>query len=200
MEAAAHTRAPDAVILAGGEGRRLGGRDKGLIPLAGSPLALHVAARLRPHCAVVWLATRNPAAYAGLGLPAVDDGAFAGNGPLAGIRAALAASTAEALIVAPCDAPLLPDELVGRLCRALVRRDAAYAHDGRRAHYACAALRCTLRPRLESFLAAGGRALGVFLAEVGAVAVDFADHADAFMNINTPAELSAARRMLEVVP
>ena len=37
-----------AAILAGGEGRRVDGQDKGLLPLAGKPLIAHVAAACGP--------------------------------------------------------------------------------------------------------------------------------------------------------
>ncbi|MBP9662373.1 MAG: NTP transferase domain-containing protein, partial [Aeromonas sp.] len=37
-----------AVILAGGRATRMGGDDKGWVPLAGKPLIVHVLERLRP--------------------------------------------------------------------------------------------------------------------------------------------------------
>lgn len=201
MEAPADTHAPEgaphAVILAGGAGRRMGGRDKGLIPLHGRTLADHVADVLRPHCARVWIAARDTAAYQALGFSVLDDGPWAGAGPLAGIRAALSVTPGPVLVVAPCDAPLLPADLAARLCAALGASPAVYAHDGTRAHFTCAALRVALAPLVTAFLERGERSLGGFLHSVGARSVDFADCEGRFLNLNTPQDLARATQLAE---
>jgi molybdenum cofactor guanylyltransferase len=170
----------------------MGGREKGLLALAGRPLVAHVARVLAPHCGTVWVAARDGAPYRRLGFQTVEDGTRAGAGPLAGIRAALAVSRARALVIAPCDAPFLPADFAPRLLDALRSAPAVYADDGVRAHYACAALDTALAPVVEDFLIRGGRALHAFHAEVGARAVAFAVPA-AFRNLNTPADLAAAQ-------
>lgn len=175
----------------------MGGRDKGLIPLHGRPLAEHVADVLRPRCARLWVAARDRAAYQALGFSVFDDGPWAGAGPLAGIRAALAVTRAPVLVVAPCDAPALPADLVARLCAALDASPATYAHDGTRAHFACAALRATLAPAVTVFLERGERSLGGFLRSVGARSVDFADCEGRFLNLNTPQDLARATQLAE---
>ena len=54
-----------AAILAGGEGRRIGGEDKGLLQLAGRPLIAHVIAALRGQAnTIVICANRNADRYA----------------------------------------------------------------------------------------------------------------------------------------
>ncbi len=56
------------VILAGGEGRRMGGADKGLQLLNGRPLVQLVLERLRPQVDVLLIsANRNLERYAGFG-------------------------------------------------------------------------------------------------------------------------------------
>ncbi|TKA96174.1 molybdenum cofactor guanylyltransferase MobA, partial [Cereibacter changlensis] len=58
------------VILAGGEGRRMGGADKALLPLAGRPLLAHVRDRLEPQVEALALSANGDAArFAGFGLP-----------------------------------------------------------------------------------------------------------------------------------
>ena len=59
-----------AVILAGGRGQRLGGRDKGLVELDGSPLVAHILASISPQVgAVIINANRNREHYAAFGVP-----------------------------------------------------------------------------------------------------------------------------------
>ena len=41
-------RAITGLVLAGGQGRRMGTVDKGLVPLAGRPMVAHVLERLAP--------------------------------------------------------------------------------------------------------------------------------------------------------
>lgn len=58
------------LLLAGGRGTRMGGVDKGLQPLRGEPLALHVLRRLAPQVdALVISANRHFDAYATIGAP-----------------------------------------------------------------------------------------------------------------------------------
>ena len=76
------------VILAGGQGQRMGGVDKALVPLAGAPLLAHVIARLEPQVERLALSAKGDAArFARFGLPVLPDGP--GAGPLAGVLAAL---------------------------------------------------------------------------------------------------------------
>ncbi|STR44899.1 cyclic pyranopterin monophosphate synthase MoaC [Iodobacter fluviatilis] len=109
----------DAVILAGGEGRRMGGRDKGLVELSGKPLiewsleALSRQTRLVDH--ILISANRNLPDYARFGSPVLRDVYPGHPGPLAGIHSALLASPAQYLLVLPCDVPFLPADLVEKL-------------------------------------------------------------------------------------
>ncbi|MBP8140226.1 MAG: NTP transferase domain-containing protein, partial [Burkholderiales bacterium] len=81
------------VVLAGGQGRRMGGVDKGLVPFRGSPMAAHAIARLAPQVgAVVVNANQNADAYAALGHRVVPDAVGGFAGPLAGLHAGLSAA------------------------------------------------------------------------------------------------------------
>jgi molybdopterin-guanine dinucleotide biosynthesis protein A len=182
------------VVLAGGRGTRMGGQDKGLVELEGRPLAAHVLARLAPQVGALLIsANRNLDRYAALGAPVVTDlpehGPFAG--PLAGIRAALAAIETPWLAVVPCDAPNIPLDLVHRLAVGLARARASMAVAGGRAHGLCCLLHASLRGSLDAALARGQRRVASWLASVGAQAVEFAD-ADAFANLNAAVDLHAA--------
>src|SRR5687767_6867314 len=60
------------VILAGGQSRRMGGGDKGLLELAGKPMLAHVIERLAPQVGrLVINANGDPARFASFGLPVV---------------------------------------------------------------------------------------------------------------------------------
>lgn len=164
------------MVLAGGLGRRVGGRDKGLLRFRGRPLAGHGVAYLAPACEVVMIsANRNRSRYAGLADLVVADrgGDFAG--PLAGIRAALGAVRTRVLITCPCDVPgldpALPAVLVRRL-RLSPGAEVAVLHDGERRQPLLLAVRGNLGASLDAYLANGGRSVRGWLdtrrvAEVG---------------------------------
>jgi molybdopterin-guanine dinucleotide biosynthesis protein A len=181
------------LVLAGGQGRRMGGVDKGLQELEGRPLVQWVLDRLAPQVDSVLVSdNRNLSRYASCGHPVLPDrlGGFAG--PLAGLQAGLAQATTPLLVTAPCDSPFLPTDLVARLHDALVAQQAELAvacADGR-AHRAFCLLRRELLPGLDAFLAGGERRVGLWHASLKVAEVDFSDEAAAFGNINTTDELA----------
>ncbi|WP_241117318.1 NTP transferase domain-containing protein, partial [Achromobacter xylosoxidans] len=62
------------LILAGGQGSRMQGSDKGLVLLRGEPLVAHVARRLAPQVGPLILsANRNADSYARYGRVVADD-------------------------------------------------------------------------------------------------------------------------------
>ena len=77
------------LILAGGAGRRVDGRDKGLITWHGRPLIAHVAVLLRPQVGrLVISCNRNNERYAEFADETVGDTRRDFQGPLAGLEAA----------------------------------------------------------------------------------------------------------------
>ncbi|MFY3702172.1 molybdenum cofactor guanylyltransferase MobA [Achromobacter dolens] len=188
------------LILAGGQGSRMQGSDKGLVLLRGEPLVAHVARRLAPQVGPLLLsANRNADSYARYGRVVADDADELGawQGPLAGLAAGLAAAApCEWLVVTPCDTPFLPADLAQRLIAAAQTAGAplAYAVAGGQRHPACMALRASLLPALRDYLAAGERKVGLWQSRVGGVGTPFDDAPGAFMNLNTPEELAAAER------
>jgi molybdopterin-guanine dinucleotide biosynthesis protein A len=182
------------LVLAGGQGRRMGGVDKGLQVLRGHPMAHWVVQRLRPQVdALLINANQNTEAYAALGHRVVPDaiGGFAG--PLAGLHAGLGAATTPLLVTAPCDSPFLPTDLVARLREALDRDGAqlAVATTGAQSHPVFTLARRDVLPHLSAFLDAGGRKIDAWYATLRVSLVDFADQQAAFSNINTREELAA---------
>lgn len=181
------------VVLAGGQGRRMGNVDKGFVDLEGRPLVAHVIERLAPQVATLVInANRNADRYAAFGYPVVGDaiGGFAG--PLAGLHAGLAATRTPLVATSPCDSPFLPGDLVARLAAAFDGDtiDIAVARTFDQPHPVFALVRRSLLPHLARFLAGGGRKIDAWYASLPMAEVAFDDEADAFRNINTPAELA----------
>ena len=187
------------VVLAGGQGRRMGGVDKGLQPLNGQPLVEHIIARLRPQVGhLVINANRNLQAYAAFGYPVLADAVPDFAGPLAGLHAALSAAQTPWVVTVPCDSPFLPVDLVFRLFSALTAASAeiAVARTGEQVYPVFCLCRRELLPHLDDYLARGERKFGRWYADLQAVEVAFDDQAQAFENINTREELSRFERLI----
>ena len=190
-----------AVILAGGRARRMGGRDKGLIPLAGRPLIAHVLAALQPQLQhLIISANRHQQQYAALGYPVYADTLPDHPGPLAGILSAMGHARTPYILTVPCDGPLPSPELAVRLYQALrsTGQRAALAHDGERYQPLYALLDCALEEALREALQAGERRPETWLLAQGAVTVDFADCPEMFLNINDPQALARLETLLRV--
>lgn len=172
------------LVLAGGQGRRVGGQDKGRMRWGGSPLAEHALARLRPQVGALLLsANRNLAHYAQGGVPVLPD-VYAGfQGPLAGLHAGLSDCATPWLVTVACDVPNFPPDLVARLWQGRGAAQAAYAVCGDRPQPTFALYARTLLPTLETFLASGERRMCTWLQTLNAAAVPF-DDAAAFANLN----------------
>jgi molybdenum cofactor guanylyltransferase len=189
---AAHTASITGLILAGGQGMRMGGLDKGWIEFRGRPLVQHVLERFAPQVdSVLISANRNIDRYRALGVEVLTDdtdgfGPF--QGPLAGIVQAMRAAAPRLLAVVPCDAPALPGNLVDRLADALGDASASVVWCGGQVQPVFCLLRTDLRARLEDALAGGLRKPADFLQSVGAVAVPFESEHE-FANVNTQADL-----------
>lgn len=187
---------PAGLILAGGRGRRVGGRDKGLMPYRGRSLVEWVLERLAPQVEEICIsANRNLDAYRRYGYPVLPDALPEYPGPLAGLREGLAAVAADWLLAVPCDVPHLPLDCGQRLLLAAGAQGycAAYPRAGGADHYAVLLLNKRCAGALETYLRHGGRSVHGFLGNVGAAAVEFGAAED-FANLNTPRDFTASSR------
>jgi len=189
------------VVLAGGRSTRMG-VDKALAPLAGRPLVAHVAERFAPQVDTLFLnANGDTARFAALRCAIVADAASsAGAGPLAGVAAALRHAQSQGaawLATAPCDAPFLPLDLVARLAAAAAQCGAplAVAASPRGLEPMFALWSTALAREVEAGLAAGEGGPRGLIARLGGAEALFAD-ADAFANLNTPADFANAEARL----
>ncbi|QTF91341.1 molybdenum cofactor guanylyltransferase MobA [Halomonas sp. BM-2019] len=185
------------LILAGGQGRRMGGMDKGLVIFQGRPLVAHVGERLDGRVAELLInANRSLAAYAPLADRVIVDVEAGFQGPLMGIYSGLRAAATPWLLVVPCDTPALPDDLVARLVAGLGDGDIAVAWDGERLHPVVALIRTRLADDLAAALAAGERKIDRWYARHAWRRVDFSDCPAAFANLNTEEEKHRLERAL----
>lgn len=186
------------VVLAGGQGRRMGGVDKGLQSLAGKPMVAWVVERLAPQVGPLLInANQNRERYAALGFPVLPDAIAGFAGPLAGLHAALSAANTPLVVTAPCDSPFLPADLVARLQAGLIDAGAelAVARTFDQPHPVFCLCRRDLLPHLQAYLQAGGRKIDHWYATLKVVEVAFDDEAEAFENINTAEELARFDRV-----
>jgi molybdopterin-guanine dinucleotide biosynthesis protein A len=175
------------LVLSGGAGRRMGGRDKGWVEWQGRPLIEHVLVRLHPQVAEVFIsANRNRDRYASLDAEVFGDaaGAEVYPGPLAGIAAGLVRVRTDWLLVVPCDAPHLPLDLADRLAAARGAARAAVARTEQGVEPLFCLLSRDLAGEANAALRSGEGSVHRWLAGLNAVAVDF-DDARSFTNVNT---------------
>lgn len=188
-------KAPVAVVvLAGGEGRRMGG-GKPLRPFGQTTLVGQAIAHARRWSPLVAVAVRTrDQVPANLDAPALlDDPAIPG--PAAGLASAFAFAAsvnAPHLLTLPCDAPCLPVDLLDRLQASLGEARVAVASSLGRLHPTCALWRTECAARLPAYLATATSLRG-FAADCGMTEVAWppGPGGDPFANANTPEELAA---------
>lgn len=179
------------LILAGGRGQRMGGRDKGLVPWRGKPLIAHLQAIVRPMTDdLVISCNRNLALYSRYADRCVADDQAGYPGPLAGVIAGMQVVRHDWVVALACDSPLIDQALIHDL------RQAALAHDGaamvRQAGYwqpMFSALPRRLLPVLEHAWRQGERSLQRALAVKGVAALDCLEGDRRLSNFNSPALL-----------
>lgn len=188
-----------AVILAGGKGRRMDGKDKGLVELANRPLIEYVIDGIKPQVETIILnANRNQEKYSHYGYPVISDELNDFQGPLAGFFSALKNTSTSHIVTLPCDGPLLPGDLVERLLFALndKKADIAVAHDGERMQPVYSLIPTTLISSLSSFLNAGERKIDLWYKQHRVALADFSDCPQTFRNVNTTEQRDQLQRVL----
>ncbi len=184
-------------ILAGGQARRMGGADKGLMALHGKPLITYVIDILSPQVGnLIINANRNLAQYNALGYPVIQDTVPGQAGPLAGIASTLLATKTDYVLIVPCDSPYLPHDLVERLATALTQAHAeiAVAHDGMRMQPVVALLKSDLTNNLAGdilqSIQRGHNKTERWMISRRLALADFSDQPEAFKNINSTEDIA----------
>lgn len=186
-----------AVILAGGRGSRMGGIDKGLQVLGGTPMALHALRRIQAQTGLAMVnANRNLPAYQSFGVPVWPDANLDFEGPLSGFVVGLTHCQTPYLLTVPCDTPFFPHDLASRLYAGLQAEGADMAMASQSGHTqpVFCLIKKEMLSNLMAFMQRGGRKIDAWTALERTAIVHFdepTDDANAFANANTPAELLA---------
>jgi molybdopterin-guanine dinucleotide biosynthesis protein A len=190
------------VVLAGGRGSRMEGRDKGLELFEGEPLALRAQRRLQKQVGRTMLnANRHLDRYRAFGVPVHPDRLPNHPGPLAGFAAALRHCQTPYLVTVPCDTPFFPTDLVQRLAQGLTQEHAQLAvaachsatPDGDPVWHiqpVFCLMHVGLLDSLEEYIAAGAARVEAWTTQHVCATVRF-DLPQAFLNVNTLAQLRA---------
>lgn len=186
------------VILAGGEGSRIGG-NKPLRGLGGRPLIDRAEKLARQWSAIVAVAVRDAQQIGNSALPRIGD-VEGIEGPLGGLAAALQFardSGCDAVLTIAVDMPLLPQNLAERLTAGIAKASAAIASSGEDLHPVCGLWRAGALGELPDYLASGRRSLKGFAAAIGFETVKWdSGPTDPFFNVNSPADLLEAERLV----
>ncbi|WP_176715472.1 molybdenum cofactor guanylyltransferase [Thioclava sp. SK-1] len=185
------------MILAGGEGVRLGRVDKALLSLAGRPMLEHVLGRFAPQVTYVGLSTNAPAEhFSGFDVSVfADNPNMRGLGPLAGIWAALDWAYqigAKTVATVSIDTPFIPINLVPRLITAGAP---AVAASQTQVHPTVALWHVSQREQIHAQIESGDLRLSTAVMDATIVEFD-GGGSDPFLNINRPADLHAAEVFL----
>ena len=199
---------PLGVILAGGLATRMGGGDKGRLPLGQGSLISHVIDRFEPQVAGIALNANGDATrFDDLGLPVVSDSIDGFAGPLAGVLAGLdwaAEQGAETIVTAAADTPFFPADLVPRLLleaegmmHPLVLAATPDEKRGQVRHPTFGLWPVALRDDLRDALNEGLRKVVIWTEKHnGREALFPVSGIDPFFNVNTPEDLARAEAML----
>jgi molybdenum cofactor guanylyltransferase len=186
------------VVLAGGDGRRMGG-SKPLRVLAGRTLIERAVEQARLWSDLVAVSVREKGQAGPVAVPEIFDAE--GEGPIAGLAAALRFASdngAGQLLTIACDMPVLPPNLPDRLTAALTpRRGAVLTSSGGALHPVCALWRTSALAALPAYRASGRSSLKGFAETLGYAVGEWpVEPHDPFLNVNRPEELEAAERLL----
>ena len=180
------------VVLAGGEARRMGGQDKGLVPIAGRPMIEYILSAVQDQVHTLIInANRNRDRYRQYGYPVIGDEFQGFNGPLAGMASAMRVIATELMVTVPCDSPYIPADLVSRLYAQLQKdqADISVAHDGERMQPVFSLMKRGLLDSLLEYLDKGERKIDRWFGQHRLVMTDFSDKSETFINLNTPEDV-----------
>jgi molybdopterin-guanine dinucleotide biosynthesis protein A len=195
------------VILAGGEGRRMGSVNKPLMEIGGRTVLSHILGRLQPQLDRIVINAKHPPLYTPYGLDVIPDQTDTHLGPLAGVLATLDwashnFSKARYVMSLPGDAPFIPHNLVSEMTDAVNNTEKSKdpvlvrAVSKNRTHPVVGLWPVGIRADLrDSLFNRQTRKIDAFTANYRVVDVTFEGVPDPFFNINTKEDWALADRI-----
>ena len=181
----------DAVVLAGGNARRLGGMDKTAIEVGGRSLLDRALGAVNGAWEIIAVGPRRPTSRP----VRWTSESPAGGGPLRATIAGLELVRSDVVVVLAVDYPFVTPETVAELMNAAKSHDGAALEDeGGSMHYVVGAYQTeVLRAAVEAKPGADSSMRSLFVAlDVVAVRAD-----RAALDIDTPEDLERARHLVE---
>jgi molybdenum cofactor guanylyltransferase len=183
------------VVLAGGLGSRMqAALPKALIEFQSRPMIAHVLQALALQLEdIVINANQQISSFSSFGRPLVSDQVEGYVGPLAGLHAAMSAFPQfHWYLMAPCDSPFLPSDLLERFMSTVLQKDVLLtsAICKGQTHPVFALVHQSQLASLSAYLQSGGRKIDRWYMQQGYLPTEFFDET-CFLNLNTPEELAA---------
>ena len=183
------------LILAGGQGRRVGGQDKGWLRYQGDYLIAHQVNWLSPQVSQLMIsANRNVERYQTFQLPVLTDPTTEFKGPLQGVYQALANLSSPWLYVQPVDTPQLPKNLIEKICAGLSQSTDSkliYLASKERDHYLNLLIHESLKEAMLSFLQAGNARVRDFIRSAKGTRLQLDIDESCFKNLNEMEQFKA---------
>ena len=199
------------VILAGGKGRRMGGKEKALVNLLDRPLISYMLEKISGKVAPIALnVNTNLKEFKKFGYKMLEDPIKGHLGPLVGILASL--NWAKNLdqkwvLTLPCDTPFLPKNLIEALIDAKNKNpniDLVVVKSGGFRHPVIALWKTSNNIKLENAIEDGIRKIDIFTSQLKIKHVNFDNlirsKFDPFTNLNSPKDLIIAMQVLGKLP
>lgn len=194
------TQAMDALVLAGGESRRMG-QPKALMTLGNKRLVDIVIETLTPMFRRVYLVTRTPKLFPDVRAQVVVD-AYPQQGPLVGLATGLRASGAHRCFLVACDMPFIRSEVIAYMAGKADDYDVVLAKVGDRTHTLHAFYSQACLPRAETLIRDGVTSLRALAQQSRVLTLSdedmrlFGEDLGFLTDIDTPAEMEKARDVL----
>lgn len=191
------------VIQAGGQSSRMG-RDKGLVEIAGRPMIDYVIDQVADLADDVLITTNNINEYIQFGLRMVTD-KEPGAGALPGLQTALTGAMGAFALVIACDMPFVNRGLLEYQIEKAFETDADVVvpeWDGRLQTMHAVYRKDTCLAAVERALGAGEAKMTSFYSDLNVITLGadeiakFSPTGKSFRNVNTPADLEEAERLL----
>ena len=190
-----------AIILAGGQGRRLGGKNKGLLNIKGETFVARLLSNLSTQTKTQIISANNDIVqYQQLNRTVIQDENDNYQGPLSGIISCQEEIRTDLILTLPCDSPLVPLNLTKKLLSSYnqnAQTRLCVVHDGERRQNLFMLFHRDLLQNMQQYFQSGERKVQNWIDQQDFIEVDFSDQAISFTNINKESDMSKLLMLIE---